>query len=114
MEKASSGSSGAGVSGKMYEARDPVVIRGDSLTINDVVRVARYKASVRLTDEEEVLRRVNASNTYIINATEACRPVKGTIPPTCKPIYGVTTSLVAAERGAVARAGGPRSRRYST
>jgi phenylalanine ammonia-lyase len=78
---------------QVYEAGDPVVIRGDSLTINEVVRVARYKAEVRLTEEEEILKRVHASNTYIINATEACRPVAGVMPPTCKPIYGVTTGF---------------------
>jgi phenylalanine ammonia-lyase len=93
VEKPSSGSSGAGVSGQVYEAGDPVVIRGDSLTINDVVRVARCKTGVRITDEEEILRRVNASNAYVINAIEACRPIMGTIPPTCKPIYGVTTGF---------------------
>ena len=78
---------------QVYDAGDPVVIRGDSLTINEVVRVARYRAEVRLTEEEDVLRRVEASNAYIINATEACRPVAGTMPSTCKPIYGVTTGF---------------------
>jgi phenylalanine ammonia-lyase len=93
VDKAFSGNSGTGASGQEYEADDPVVIRGDNLTINGVVRVARYKASVRITEEEEVLRRVEASNAYIINATQACRPVMGAIPPTCRPIYGVTTGF---------------------
>jgi phenylalanine ammonia-lyase len=59
-----------------------VVIRGENLTIPEVVRVARYGARVRLTDEEEVLRRVQASCDYITNAVE-----------TGKLIYGVTTGF---------------------
>jgi phenylalanine ammonia-lyase len=93
VEIASSGNLGGGVRGQVYEAGAPVVIRGDNLTINDVVRVARYKATVQLTEEEEVLKRVEASNAYIINATQACQSVAGTIPSTCKPIYGVTTGF---------------------
>ena len=93
MEKTSSDDPGSGVSAQVYEAGAPVVIRGNNVTINDVVRVARYNAQVRLTDEEEVLSRVEASNAYIINAVEACRPVMGTMPTTCKPIYGVTTGF---------------------
>jgi phenylalanine ammonia-lyase len=93
LKKASSDSPATGVSGQVHEPGDPVVIRGDNLAINDVVRVARYKARVQLTDEQEVLGRVEASNAYIIGATQACRPVNNTVPPTCKPIYGVTTGF---------------------
>ena len=80
-------------SGQVREAGDPVVIRGDSLAVNDVVRVARYGAEVRLTEEKEVLQRIEASHAYIVNAIEACRPIGGSMPPTCKPIYGVTTGF---------------------
>ncbi len=93
VKRACSGNSGSGVSGRACDAGNPVVIRGDNLAINDVVRVARHKAEVRLTDEQEVLRRVDASHAYIIDATQACRPVAGPIPRTCKPIYGVTTGF---------------------
>lgn len=61
---------------------DTVVLRGKNLTIPEVVRVARYGAHVRLTDEEEILRRVEVSCGYITNAIEAGQP-----------IYGVTTGF---------------------
>jgi phenylalanine ammonia-lyase len=79
--------------GPASESGDTVVIRGDNLTILDVIRVGRHDAKVTLTDEEDVLRRIRASNEYIIDATEACRPTIGTTSPTCKPIYGVTTGF---------------------
>ena len=84
---------GKGVPRSVCSTGSPVVIRGDSLTIDDVVRVARCNSAVQLTDEEEVLMRVDASHAYIINATQACRPLTGTIPETCRPIYGVTTGF---------------------
>ncbi len=93
MEKADPGDSGRSASGQEYGVGGPVVIRGDRLTIDDVVHVARRRASVQLTDEKEVLTRVEASNAYIVNATAACRPAIGVIPATCKPIYGVTTGF---------------------
>ncbi len=95
MLEGSSGNSDNGVSRQVGEPGAPVVIRGNSLTINDVVRVARFNAQARITDEEEVLKRVEASNTYIINATQACRPAAGgaAMSPSCKPIYGVTTGF---------------------
>ncbi|OPY78209.1 MAG: Tyrosine 2,3-aminomutase [Syntrophorhabdus sp. PtaU1.Bin153] len=73
--------------------RAHIVIRGNNLTINDVVKVARHKAKVMLTDEEGVIQRIKASHEYIVNATNACRPASGKIPETCTPIYGVTTGF---------------------
>ena len=95
MEGTSLGDSGSGTAGQTHGAGHPVVIRGDSLTIDDVVRAARYRAKIKLTDDGEVLGRVEASHAYIINATEACRPQAGTTStsPLCKPIYGVTTGF---------------------
>lgn len=61
---------------------DEVILRGQNLTINDVIRVARYHAKVHLTDEEDILQRVEASHDYIVKAVEAG-----------KPIYGVTTGF---------------------
>jgi phenylalanine ammonia-lyase len=61
---------------------EPVVIRGKELTINDVVRVARYGVKVRLTDERKVLQKVEASWNYITEAVKAG-----------KPIYGVTSGF---------------------
>ena len=58
---------------------DPVVIRGEGLTIDDVARVAAG-ARVRLSDDPEVRRRVRASADTIARAVAADRPV-----------YGVTT-----------------------
>ncbi|AKH37637.1 MULTISPECIES: HAL/PAL/TAL family ammonia-lyase [Nitrosomonas] len=72
---------------------DTVTIRGNALNINDVVRVARCNTKVQLTDDEEVLRRINASHDYIVNATNACQPINGVVSKTCKPIYGVTTGF---------------------
>jgi phenylalanine ammonia-lyase len=63
-------------------AVEPVVISGKNLTIDQVVRVARYGAEVRLTDDEAVLRRVEASHRYIVEAAR-----------TGKQIYGVTTGF---------------------
>jgi phenylalanine ammonia-lyase len=64
------------------ERADTVTVCGEDLTIEQVVRVARHEARVRLTDEENVLRRVRASYHYITTAVE-----------TGKPIYGVTTGF---------------------
>jgi len=58
----------------------PVTIRGEGLTIADVVRVARAGKPTRLTDDESVLRRVQASRQAMLDAVE-----RG------EPIYGVTT-----------------------
>lgn len=61
---------------------DSVVVRGHDLTVAEVVQVARYGAKVRLTDDESILGRVQASHDYITQAIEAG-----------KPIYGVTTGF---------------------
>jgi phenylalanine ammonia-lyase len=61
---------------------EPVVISGKNLTIDQVVRVSRYGAEVRLTDDETVLRRVEASHRYIVEAARFG-----------KQIYGVTTGF---------------------
>ena len=61
---------------------EPVVISGKDLTIDEIVRVARYGVKVRLTDDEAVLRRVEASHRYIVEAAR-----------TGKQIYGVTTGF---------------------
>jgi phenylalanine ammonia-lyase len=62
--------------------KDPVIVRGDSLTIPEVVQVARYRARVCLTDEADILQRVQASCDYITNAVNVG-----------KFIYGVTTGF---------------------
>ncbi len=64
----------------MKNNNGPVIVRGQGLTIDEVVRVARYGAKVRLTEEEDVNQRVRASRDYIRRAVEAGEP-----------IYGVTT-----------------------
>src|SRR5262245_50425385 len=64
------------------ELADAVTLCGEDLTIENVMRVARHGARVRLTDEEHVLRRVIAAYDYIANAVE-----------TSQPIYGVTTGF---------------------
>lgn len=57
-----------------------VVVRGENLTVDEVVRVSRHAAQVYLTEEEDVLRRIAASCDYITDAVQAG-----------KSIYGVTT-----------------------
>ena len=59
-----------------------VIIRGESLTVDDVVRVARFGTKVSLTEEEPVLEKVQASFDFIMQAVDAERP-----------IYGVTTGF---------------------
>lgn len=59
----------------------PLMIRGEGLTIADVVRVARDGVRVTLTDEE-VRRRVDASCDYITKSATAG-----------KRIYGVSTGF---------------------
>ncbi|HEY7771507.1 aromatic amino acid ammonia-lyase [Longimicrobium sp.] len=61
---------------------EPVIVRGGSLTIDVVARVARGGAPVRLTHEEKVLDAVRASAGYVMAAVEADEP-----------IYGVTTGF---------------------
>ena len=60
----------------------PLILRGEGLTIADVVRVAREGRRVILTDEAEVRRRVDASCHYITKAATAGER-----------IYGVTTGF---------------------
>jgi phenylalanine ammonia-lyase len=62
--------------------RRPVVLWGKGLTIPDVVRAARLGAKVELTDESDILRRVESSHDYIVRAVESGRAV-----------YGVTTGF---------------------
>src|SRR4051794_37466796 len=62
------------------ESTEVVTLRGEGLTIDEVVRVSSRGARVRLTDEHSVLHRVQASCDFIAEAVE-----RGT------PIYGVTT-----------------------
>ena len=61
---------------------DRVTIKGKNLTINEVVRVGRYGARVKLTDAKDITRRLKASHDYIIKAAK-----EG------KSIYGVTTGF---------------------
>ncbi len=65
---------------KQTEKGKTVVIRGEELTIDDVIRVARHGAEVRLTADETVLQRVHRSRETVMNAVAAGEP-----------IYGVTT-----------------------
>lgn len=59
---------------------DKIIVRGDGLTIDDVVRVARRGVGVCLTEEEVILQRINKSHDFIMQAVESNQS-----------IYGVTT-----------------------
>ena len=61
---------------------EPVILRGQDLSIEEIVRVSRHGVKVQLTGDEEVLRRVEASCAYISKAVAER-----------KPIYGVTTGF---------------------
>lgn len=62
--------------------RDTIVVDGENLTIDQVVRVARHGAKIRLSDEDRVVQRIQASCAYIQRAVESGQP-----------IYGVTTNF---------------------
>lgn len=70
--------------GSTVTVRDSAVVtvRGSDLAIDDVVRVARHRAVLRITDDRGVLDRVEASSRFIAQAAEAGEP-----------IYGVTTAF---------------------
>jgi phenylalanine ammonia-lyase len=63
-------------------AGSPVEIRGEGLTVDDVVAVARRGAPVRITDDPEVRRRIEASLQYVVHAAQVADR-----------IYGVTTGF---------------------
>lgn len=59
-----------------------VIVNGEGLTIGEVVRVSRHGAPVRLTDDPQVLQRINAAADYVTQAVTRNEP-----------IYGVTTGF---------------------
>jgi phenylalanine ammonia-lyase len=59
-----------------------LVVGNHKLSIDEVASVALYGAQVRITDSDDVLRRVQASCDYIGNAVE-----------TGQPVYGVTSGF---------------------
>ncbi|RME43414.1 MAG: aromatic amino acid lyase, partial [Chloroflexi bacterium] len=63
-------------------ADEAVVVRGEGLTIDDIVHVARYRAPVRIADDQQILERVEASRNYVVTAVDAGQA-----------IYGVTTGF---------------------
>lgn len=63
-------------------AGEPVVIGGRALSLQEVVRVARQGAKVQLTNERQVLQKIEASWNYINEAVKVG-----------KPIYGVTSGF---------------------
>jgi phenylalanine ammonia-lyase len=54
-----------------------VVVDNHTLTINEVVNVARYGAQVRLTNQSDVLQQVQASCDYIAQAVASGEPIYG-------------------------------------
>jgi hypothetical protein len=51
-------------------ADDTVTICGENLTINEVVRVARYNAKAKLIDAPDIIKRLEASHDYIVEAAK--------------------------------------------
>ena len=66
----------------LLDADTPVTLRGDDLSIADVVRVARQGTRVNLTTDRSVLHRVAAAHDYVTNAVASG-----------KLLYGVTTGF---------------------
>ena len=62
------------------DVTDKIIVRGESLTIDDVIRVARRGVGVGLTEEEMILQRIRKSHNFIEEAVESGQS-----------IYGVTT-----------------------
>ena len=73
-------------------SNETVVVGNRNLTIDEVVSVARYGTQVRLTDNHDVLRGIQASCDYINNAIE-----------TGQPIYGVTSGFGGMANVAISR-----------
>jgi len=65
---------------RAHDAQELVTVRGDRLSLADVVRVSRGKAAVRLTEDPAVIGRVHRSREIVVAAVEAGEA-----------IYGVTT-----------------------
>ncbi|MBA3471505.1 MAG: aromatic amino acid lyase [Herpetosiphonaceae bacterium] len=59
-----------------------VILTGEDLSIEDTVRVARHNQAVGLSDNPEILKRIEASCKYINQAVKSHQPV-----------YGVTTGF---------------------
>ena len=54
-----------------------VIVGNGHLTIDEVVNVARYRATVHLTDNPDVLQGIQASCGYIQNGVESGQPIYG-------------------------------------
>ena len=59
---------------------EKIVVRGDGLKIDDIVRVARHGARVYLTEDVKILQRIHKSHEFIVQAVESDQAM-----------YGVTT-----------------------
>lgn len=59
-----------------------VIVCGEGLTLEDIWRVARHQAPVKLCDEPEVLARLEASVNFVMQAARDG-----------KPMYGITTGF---------------------
>ena len=55
----------------------PVIIRGEGLTLKEIVQVARDGVPVKITDNDQILQKVHASSNYIQNAVKIGEPIYG-------------------------------------
>lgn len=65
-----------------HAASGAVILSGERLTVGDVVRVARGRASVRLSERPEIRARIDASRAFVERAVAAGQSV-----------YGITTGF---------------------
>ncbi|RIB18716.1 histidine ammonia-lyase [Gigaspora rosea] len=56
---------------------NPIEIRGENLTIEDVIQVARFHHEARLTTDEVIQERIIASNNYITKAIDEGKVIYG-------------------------------------
>ncbi|MBF0280057.1 MAG: aromatic amino acid lyase [SAR324 cluster bacterium] len=65
------------MSSRSQKKEDFVIIKGKNLTIEEIVRVARNRAKVKLTTDKAILKRVEASCEYIRNAVDEGQAIYG-------------------------------------
>ncbi len=61
----------------MDKPEDQIIVCGEGLSIDDVIKVAREEARVKISEADDVQERVRKSNQYILKAVDENQPVYG-------------------------------------
>lgn len=56
---------------------EPIIVRGEGLTLKEVAQVATANAKIQITHDESILKKVQASCDYIQNAVKIGEPIYG-------------------------------------